>query len=578
METSPRRFPRFVGIALGVIFALMLVPTTRWMVKMQTAMQVSPFVMQSTNLGGMGLKDLPVDVSPGRVIRANHAFEAAAANHPGDYEVQLVAARIKGLNSWQEGIDEKAKERSPVAFNLRELRPQFGDHPGLYAHILRYASQGEVRMQREEENMGKETPKPAGLKITPVSPEALAEYDEDAAEGERLDPDNAYFPFMRSVSLFAEHRDSEAIAAIQRAAAKPAWREYIAEEMVGDERILVEDFGDRSAITRSARAAMILFPHYARLRAVARIMVYKAMQAEKAGRPDEGMQLRQAILHAGSKLRGGSSSAIGTLVGIAIQSISTAYPGGEIKQSGDKSEEKLSAEERSRKRLDTFYVYLRNIGHPEAVTEFRGEMEAGQRGRQIIQKGIVMSPFMGPAYKSLSHWWATDLLLSGTIIWLLFMAGLAALVAYFGRRSVPVALVAAAIGFALLAFLSQRCTENMAGSLGMEQMMVSMTEGGDDGSGPFWNSPQKLLAAFGMPALALSVFLVVGIVCLRRRQPLVHGMMRGLTSAACLLVLVYAGCVLFTLRPEAEVHYGLDRTLTHEGRYLAELVGEPWPE
>ena len=55
---------------------------------------------------------------------------------------------------------------------------------------------------------------------------ALEAFDRDAAAGERLDPDNAFFPLMRSVGLFAEHRDDEALAAIQRAGAKPRFQEY----------------------------------------------------------------------------------------------------------------------------------------------------------------------------------------------------------------------------------------------------------------------------------------------------------------------------------------------------------------
>src|SRR5205085_393863 len=146
METPPRRVLRFAGVAVGVLVALLLVPATRWIVQMQTAMQLSPFVIQSTTLGGLGVRDLPVNVSPGSLEMANRAMAAAAARRPQDYERQLVAARIKGQNGWGEATIDPRKGGQQVAYYLRKLRPQFGDRPGLYAHILRYATQGEVRV------------------------------------------------------------------------------------------------------------------------------------------------------------------------------------------------------------------------------------------------------------------------------------------------------------------------------------------------------------------------------------------------------------------------------------------------
>ena len=46
---------------------------------------------------------------------------------------------------------------------------------------------------------------------------------------------------------------------------------------------------------------------------------------------------------------------------------------------------------------------------------------------------------------------------------------------------------------------------------------------------------------------------------------------------ACALFLGYAVLVLLTSRHKAEVDYGLNRTLQHAGRYLAELSGKEWP-
>src|SRR5438876_457325 len=79
---------------------------------------------------------------------------------------------------------------------------------------------------------------------------ALPAYDREGAEGERLDRDNAYFPFMRAAGLLAGHRDAEALAAIRRAGAKARWDDYCydVEEPLGR---LAQATGPRGALSRT---------------------------------------------------------------------------------------------------------------------------------------------------------------------------------------------------------------------------------------------------------------------------------------------------------------------------------------
>src|SRR5205823_4056767 len=133
---------------------------------------------------------------------------------------------------------------------------------------------------------------PSGSGQPPSTRSALEAFDRDAAAGERLDPDNAFFPFMRSVGLFAEHRDDEALAAIQRAGAKPRFRDYATDQVEGEWELMRASSGNRSAMQRAAMAAALLFPHYAQLRAAARVATYRAIESERQGRPNEGIAVR----------------------------------------------------------------------------------------------------------------------------------------------------------------------------------------------------------------------------------------------------------------------------------------------
>ena len=83
---------------------------------------------------------------------------------------------------------------------------------------------------------------------TAPPPPHLAAFDAEAAAGERLDPDNAYFPLMRAVGLFAAHRDAEGLAAVHRAERQDRWREYLAEDVQSRWRLHEEAFGDDSLL------------------------------------------------------------------------------------------------------------------------------------------------------------------------------------------------------------------------------------------------------------------------------------------------------------------------------------------
>src|SRR5205085_11045588 len=136
--------------------------------------------------------------------------------------------------------------------------------------ILRFASNDELHgMHREEENLiTRGTEKNETLKVPTA--EQLAAYDKDAAAGERLELDNAYYPFMLSVGLFAAHRDDEALEAISRAARCSSWDEHIYDDAEGWYRLSEAAFGRRPALVKGALYAGILFPHLPSLRSAAR--------------------------------------------------------------------------------------------------------------------------------------------------------------------------------------------------------------------------------------------------------------------------------------------------------------------
>ena len=161
------------GLALGVLLALLIASQTRWLVRLQV---------------------LPLSPGQSSYERAKTRFVDA---HPSDYQVQLA----------RQTPDYEAVKQVQYARNLVARFPQSAS---LRANILRYAL-GNFHLYRAENFQIADMPVPTQLadpKYPPPTPAQIAAFDADAAAGERLDPNNAYFPLLRMFGLFAAHRDT----------------------------------------------------------------------------------------------------------------------------------------------------------------------------------------------------------------------------------------------------------------------------------------------------------------------------------------------------------------------------------
>src|SRR5579871_2874965 len=204
METSQRCHPRLIGLALGVILALLIWPATHWLVRSQLSLLIpTPAAVAPWSFPGIETTQAAHEVAQ----RRSHE---TALLKPDDFLLQYAAAVVVPPADGNLSSDVKVQR-------LRELTHSFPDRPTLYAAILRFATQHQIKVDRDEIRMMTDDP---NFQIHPVAtepyntPEQLTAFDQDAAVGERLDPDNAYFPFLRSIGLFAARRDAEALAAL----------------------------------------------------------------------------------------------------------------------------------------------------------------------------------------------------------------------------------------------------------------------------------------------------------------------------------------------------------------------------
>ncbi len=223
---------------------------------------------------------------------------------------------------------------------------------------------------------------------------------------------------MRSVGLFADRRDAEALAAVQRAAQKPLWTEYYADEVKAEWKIQEETFGSGSALPRLAFAAGLLLPQYSQLRTVSRVAVTKAVEAEQEGRAEEGLRIRKAVRKCGGLMRNQSVCVIGALVGNSICQTSLLRPGGApvVPHSKGDSDEQIRVQ-RGREYSD----YLKRIGHAERIPEAEEVTAAGMQAREITALAMRSSALDAPSRLTFS--WVTGVLLLSTAFWMLALGG-----------------------------------------------------------------------------------------------------------------------------------------------------------
>lgn len=200
---------------------------------------------------------------------------------------------------------------------------------------------------------------------TSCSPEALSIFDQDAAEGERLDPDNSYFPLMRSAGLFAAHRDAEGLTTIARAAEKSRYDDYTYDEARCLQGRLIRLHGRQGVLPLYSSAVSVSYAYTAKLHELGRIVAKLAGTTEAAGHIEEGFRIRHAMMHCGLQMRVQSRSYIGADHGIALFAQQIVQPCG-VRYIG-MTRQALTADQRTQRKMDYYCAYLQRIGHPKEL-------------------------------------------------------------------------------------------------------------------------------------------------------------------------------------------------------------------
>ena len=550
---------------------------------------------QSKGAVGMRLSGWVDDQSISGRQNARNVDAQIAAQYPNDFQTQLaamlrnVSAKNAPISSEEPKVPldawngQQGREGHDAALRLRGLLPRFGREPALHATILRSMARADVGLWRRKDGdvlTNNETDKtqplfPASAAAYANTPESLRNWNAACASGEALDPNNAYFPAMRAVGLFAQNRDKEAEAALLRASRAACYNDYSSDEPGAIWHLMEQTGGEPGAIPRFAEYASVCFWQYAPLRQMARLATVSAMNAEVAGDTERGFKLRQSVGRLGVAMQtSGKGSLIMALVGGNIARTSFLRPGG--------SPLVLAGKNQSERTANVYREYLIRTGHAGETEFVDWECRAGKQVRVVAKASYTLpqNDNRFTAFGRLSAAWAVGVILLSNIFVVLLAGGLA----WVYLRIVPLLTGPVRLALHVLGgvgvcggLFALGCYGGAVRAAGLGLGLTAVLE----------NVPNADLVTLNAVAFvsAAGVFvplLLCHIKASRRaRVPVALGVAHGLVRTALpitgVLLFCYGLVFAWTSSEEAKLSDYLRHVVQNEGPYLARQTGTTWP-
>ena len=516
---------------------------------------------------------------------AERAKEVAyVAQHPDDVTIQFGGALRQSVSAASgQGFDSKER-----AEQLRTVAAKFPDHPEILAATLRAESQAEVLVHRADASQfleNRPAPKTGTVTVKQKVSDAAAvkRFIDQCLEGERVDPDNAYFPMLRAMAYTELRQDKDAFAALHVAASKKVWREYIPEEFVANRTVNRGIYGQAGLISEIAISAAILFPHYSSLRELSRVVATEAIRMEMKGSFADGLSLRRDLFVVSEKMRNESTTLIGSLVGGAMLDTSRMRPAGVLpfkaKQSrndGPTFEEAKVARDINRQRFVDFAKKHGDAAFAERVVE---SARVGDLIRDISRKGSDRGIYGMESVTRLAIGQGTALILLANVLWMLIIGAIATAVVrtprfVAGNRLAPGPFMAAVAGIGV-AMLASGALTGM--SVGYTVSAVTGMTGEVGSMVPMAAISAGMVIAFPM---LLTIILAIWAALNKRAsftRTITGGFAAASLPAATVMVLAWGAIVYYCAGLDAQGTAELIEMLQHEGKYLARIIGEKWP-
>ncbi len=580
----------WIAVPFAILAVLLMAPT-RGVTLGQIRMLGTPPTGIIWVLRSIGVRDdLPVadpSVEQG-------ALDLAARRKPKDFAIQLAYSFVYRDSNPDPGAPGR---------RLSLLAAQFPDRPELLAAILRAEARDTVQIWRDTEfentmqgHASRYTAQPDRVASTL---DVFKQYENVAIAGQRLAPDNAFFPYMRAVSLFARHADAEALAALKEASLAKSWDSYSWVQEASMWKLCQEAFGTTSEAVHATSYAASVFPHLTQVTNVARMAVLSAVRAELAHHPQEGVAIRHAAMQCGALMRMNAHAALAQLTGINVVELQRLRPGGALV-----NEDLLSEPQRDQLEHQSYLTWVGRAASP-AEREWAGaQFDHDQRARDILSRaqssGIIGQARTGRALTSL---WLLDMTILSNglalLCLLLFGSVLRSIRMEHDKlrfsqwvedhsRIEVVGMFIFAVLMAVVLWQAQwapafAATRNAIDTLSIQDLDTL-------GAARFGGATDPLSSVDAIQGLTIIGSLVVPILLLlayaiARKEPgyiyadsLLSGLMRSGVYITCAVFVAYAGAVVVTFGQERTTGTALEQSIANEGRFAAERLGERWPD
>jgi len=201
------------------------------------------------------------------------------------------------------------------------------------------------------------------------------------------------------------------IRQLLRASKKQRWDDYGLDESEGVLRLWETTFGKAYGLTKICLLEMRLEPYPIRLKELAYVVAYKAMELERKGKFVEGLEIRSALMRCAKLMREQEKSKLPKSVVPAIAHIATVRP------KGESLPEPTEKQERGKLIQIRFINYLKQLGQNEAAKWTQAELQANQRVREGLMKQVQKSPILD----ELAFVWSMNLTFLSAVAILLAM-------------------------------------------------------------------------------------------------------------------------------------------------------------
>ena len=454
MRFSRSRF----GIVLWCAIALIIVIVPLWRFRATQQMQ-SPVVIATTNMvywWGLYADTREVNrfgLAPALERKASRQFSSDANAQLAPLKTDEILKQINEIQNpvmrdYRNSKDaNKARARlqaaAPRVWKLSDdyfaqydaLERSFPDSELIISKHLRDITTGGLAI--DEDFFSKPTSQQFRDDVLPmtlfpnwISPATAEKALASARKGARLQPDNAFFPWMEAVIQFSLRRPEPALRALEVTGRCTVYDDYG-----------LENVAQRLALLRQLRVTgweddftewlAAPFPQYSRMRATARAVVGQIRLARKRGDKKAALRMATTAVRASFVVaRSPKNSVIGTLVGQAMCSIvwrgavedekdAPEYPiaVGVPQVAGTPEQRELDREKFERDNIALFARLVRENGEPQFAAQTL--VYAGQFAdyRQLTEQAMTAPNSILPRGKTLTriYWLCAQLLRIGGV-------------------------------------------------------------------------------------------------------------------------------------------------------------------